>query len=109
MSVYFGQTSNWQKLVQMVTETGSYPATAAEYVDQSNALRIHCGAESQVQMRVEFYLTSPEDFQMLEKFLKYFGLPRNGFHIVNTGLSYGVTYQQVQSEQPAIAGPNNHR
>lgn len=106
MSVYFGQTTNYAKLVEMVKESGSYPAVAAEYSDNVNAIRVHCGTESQVQMSVGFYCSGPEDFAMLEKFLKYFGLPRNGFHIVNVARPYGVACVQVM---PQLMSPDNTR
>jgi hypothetical protein len=81
----WSKTSNWQKLVSQVTEDGrsSYPAIAAEYADAQQAIRVHCGAEQQVLMRVNFYLTSREDIEALETFLKHFGLPRNGYGLVD--------------------------
>lgn len=82
----WSKTSNWQKLVNQITEDGraSYPAVAAEYTDGQHAIRVHCGSEQQVLMRTTFYLTSQEDIAAFEAFLKHFGLPRNGFQLVDT-------------------------
>lgn len=94
--MFFGQTSNWRKQVDEVTQQGriSYPAVAAEYQDALNAIRVHCGSESQVLMRVQIYLQSEEDFEAFDQFLKRFGLPRNGFQVVNT-------YQAPYAQPPA--------
>jgi hypothetical protein len=91
-TMFFGQTSNWRKQVTEVTDNGqiSYPAIAAEYQDTVNAIRVHCGAESQVLLKVQIYLTSPEDFDAFDRFLQRFGLPRNGYQVVNT---YQPQYQ----------------
>ncbi len=53
--MYYGQTSNWRKVVETVTEGGrvSLPAIAAQYTDSTQALRVHCGQEAMVQMHCQ--------------------------------------------------------
>ncbi len=69
--MFFGQTSNWLKQVREVTHNGeaSVPHIASQYVDGTNAVRVHCGSEMHVQLRVEFYMTSDEDLAQLDQFL----------------------------------------
>ncbi len=92
--MFYGQTSNWMKQVKEVTQgrTQSVPHIASQYVDGVNAIRVHCGAEMQVQLRVEFYMTSAEDLQQLDAFLNHFGLPRNGYQITDTRQTYQPPY-----------------
>jgi hypothetical protein len=96
--MYFGQTSNWRRQVKEVSNNNCSPSIASQYTDGTNAIRIHCGAESQVLMKVEFYMTSEDDFEELDSFLKHFGLPRNGYKVIDTHQAYTHTY-------PAYAGP----
>jgi hypothetical protein len=111
--MYFGQTSNWLKILEAVTDNGhtSLPAVAAQYTDTNNAIRIHCGAEAQVQMRVQLYLTTQEDFERFDAFLQHFGLPRNGYTVVNTGLpyAYSATVNGIPEQTAMLAGPNGNR
>jgi hypothetical protein len=115
--MFYGQTSNWLKIVESVTDNGrvSLPAVAAQYSDSLNAVRVHCGQEAQVQLHVQLFLTSQDDFERLDAFLAHFGLPRNGFTVVNTGLPYsysasaavtGVT--GIVEQQAVLPAPGNH-
>lgn len=116
--MFYGQTSNWRKIVECVTDNGhvSQPAVAAQYYDHLNAIRVHCGQEAQVQLHVQLFLTSPDDFERLDAFLQHFGLPRNGYNVVNTGQPYsysasaGVAATVGMQEQQAVlpAPSNNH-
>ncbi len=92
--MFFGQTSNWLKQVREVTHNGeaSVPHIASQYVDGTNAVRVHCGSEMHVQLRLEFYMTTDEDLAQLDQFLNYFGLPRNGFQITDTRQAYQPPY-----------------
>lgn len=107
--MYYGQTSDWRKVVETVTEGGrvSLPAIAAQYTDSAQALRVHCGQEAMVQMHCQFYLASPEDVEAFDAFLQRFGLPRNGYQVVNTL----APYPYAVSEQPLLAPPatTSHR
>lgn len=115
MPMFYGQTSNWLKIVDAVTDEGrvSLPAVAAQYSDNLNAIRVHCGQEAQVQLHVQLFLTGPEDFERLDAFLQHFGLPRNGYQVVNTGLPYAYSASAAVtgiSEQIAyLPDPNNQR
>jgi len=97
--MYFGQTSNWRRQVKEVSTNNSSPSIASQYADGTNAIRIHCGTESQVLMKVEFYMTSEDDFEELDAFLKHFGLPRNGYKVIDTHQAY------TPRAYPAYAGP----
>jgi hypothetical protein len=113
--MFYGQTSNWMKIVKAVTEDGriSLPATAAQHVDATNAIRVHCGAEMQVQLHCQIFLTSQDDVEEFDSFLQRFGLPRNGYEVVNTGMPYNYSASSVlepQSTYPVmIAPPGNNR
>ena len=97
----FLQTTNWQKQIKEVTQGGKQfaPHIATQYVDQTNAIRITCGAEQCAQLRVEFYITSQEDIQVLEAFFAHFGLPRNGYQIVDVRPACQPTYSSYQEVQ----------
>jgi hypothetical protein len=87
----------------------SLPAVAAQYNDSVNAIRVHCGAEAHVQIHVSLFLTTEEDFERFDAFLQAFGLPRNGYTVVNTGLPYPYSASAAVngevSVQPLIASP----
>ena len=107
--MFFGQTSNWLKQVREVTRRGeaSVPHIASQYVDGVNAVRVHCGSEMQVQLRVEFYMTSDEDLAQLDQFLNYFGLPRNGFQITDTRQPYQAPYPAYAAASPYENGSSS--
>jgi hypothetical protein len=115
--MFYGQTSNWRKLVNEVTDHGhvSLPAIAAQYADNVNAIRVHAGQEAQVQMHVQVYLCNQDDFEVFEQFLKHFGLPQNGYQVVNTYQPYSYSASAalngvVEQPQQLITGPSsNHR
>ncbi len=118
--MFYGQTSNWMKQVREVTRGGdhSVPHIASQYVDGVNAIRIHCGTEMHVQVRAEFYMTSDEDLRQLDAFLNYFGLPRNGYQIVDTRQTYqppypayaaSPAYENGSSSLPLPIAPPNQR
>src|SRR5690242_19122508 len=90
LPMFFGQTSNWLKQVREISKDGkvSVPHIASQYVGGENAIRVHCGAETQVQVKLEFYMTSDDDLAQLDQFLNHFGLPRNGFQVVDTRTAY---------------------
>jgi len=105
--MFFGPTSNWRKQIKDVTNEGKrgLPTVASQYTDGStNAIRVHCGAEAQVLLKVEFYLTSEDDFEAFDTFLKHFGLPRNGYQVVDTHQPY-TAYPGYEATPLPIAPP----
>jgi hypothetical protein len=111
--MFYGQTSNWWKIYDQVTEERqvSLPAVAAQYNDSVNAVRVHCGQEAHVQLHVQLFLTSQEDFERLDAFLQHFGLPRNGYTVANTGLPYAYSASAavtgIVEQQAMLPGPNH--
>ena len=106
---FYGQTSNWLKQVREITRNGevSVPHIASQYVDGVNAIRVHCGSEMHVQLKVELYLTTDNDQAQLDQFLNYFGLPRNGFQIVDTrAAAYQPQYPGYAASPLYETGPS---
>lgn len=99
--MFYGQTTNVVKQVQAVTQNGQQgvPHIASQCVEGANAIRVGCGSEMKVQMRVEFYITSMEQLQQLSTFLEVFNLPRNGYQVIDTR----QPYQQPYAAYPANA------
>jgi hypothetical protein len=63
-------------------------------------------------MRVQVYLTCKEDFDAFDAFLKRFGLPQNGYQVVNTYRPYGYSATPMTGTvepipPPMIAPPMN--
>jgi hypothetical protein len=112
-NMFYGQTSNWRKIVEEVTEErrSSLPAIAAQYADSLNAIRVHCGAEAQVHLHCQIFLVTEEDFDAFESFLKRFSLPQNGYQVVNTHQPYvySASAAVVNMEQPLLGPINNQR
>lgn len=109
--MYFGQTSNWRRILEHVTDRGihNYPQLAAEYADSINAVRVHCGKEAQVQLHCQLWLTTPEDIEAFDQFLKRFALPTNGYTMVDTHQPHPYSASAVVTgivEHPLIAPPS---
>lgn len=112
--MYYGQTSNWRKVVEKVTEDHrvSLPAIAAQYSDSLNAIRVHCGAEAQVHLHVQIFLVTEDDFEEFDQFLKRFSLPQNGYTVVNTYQPYVYSASAavngiVEQPQQLLGAPAN--
>jgi hypothetical protein len=96
--MFYGQTTNLSKQVKAVTQDGTQgvPHVASQCVQGTTAIRVSCGNELHVQLRADFYITI-EQLQQFELFLESFGLPRNGYQVIDTR----QPYQQPYTAYPA--------